>query len=458
MNLKNRFTLLFSLLFSLFFGIVLYVVYQMYSDFRREDYYDRLLEKVNQVSYSLKIHYFNTNEPFSNSDILISNKLSYQKVAIFDAKLNLVFQSDTINPIIIEAEDLAEISDNNPFYSFKKNREMVGKLFMDDTQSRLIAVEAEDIHGNAKLNYLRDLLIWAFVSGLILVWLLSYYLSRSVLAPMDRLREKVQEITFQNLSNPISFRNRKDEISALARAFNHMLERIDKAYRRQKEFTGNASHELRTPIARIGTQLENLIQDKSFPDEFKNQLLSINEDVDQLSDIVTSLLILSRMDETEKKHLLKYLRIDEVVFESADKISKVFPDIKMQFDVQNHTNEELSLELMGDETLLKIAFSNLIKNAYSYSDNKQVKINIAKENDGFLIQIENSGPIPEFPNNAAMFQAFSRGVNSLNKPGSGLGLRIVQRIVHYHGAEIYYQALNNNLNQMNVKFRKNPES
>jgi signal transduction histidine kinase len=130
----------------------------------------------------------------------------------------------------------------------------------------------------------------------------------------------------------------------------------------------------------------------------------------------------------------------------------------MQFDVQNHTNEELSLELMGDETLLKIAFSNLIKNAYSYSDNKQVKINIAKENDGFLIQIENSGPIPEFPNNAAMFQAFSRGVNSLNKPGSGLGLRIVQRIVHYHGAEIYYQALNNNLNQMNVKFRKKPES
>lgn len=457
MNLKNRFTLLFSLLFSSFFGIILFVVFQMFSDFRKEDYYDRLLEKVNQVSYSIKIHYFNSKTPFSNSDILISNKLAYQKIAIFDAKLNLVFQSDTTKPITIDPSELAELTVDKPFYGKKGNREVVGKLFMDETQSRLIAVEAEDIYGNAKLEYLRDLLIWAFFLGLVLVWLLSYYLSRSVLAPMDRLREKVQEITFQNLKNPISFSNRKDEISALARAFNHMLERIDKAYNSQKEFTGNASHELRTPIARIGTQLENLIQDKNIPEVFKHQLLSVNEDVYQLSDIVTSLLILSRMDEKLSNNMFKLLRIDEVVFESADKISRIFSDVKVQFEVLNQTNDEVNLELLGDETLLKIAFTNLVKNAYSYSDNKQVKIKIIQDLNFVLIQIENTGKVPEFPSNAAMFQAFSRGSNSQNKPGSGLGLRIVQRIINYHNAEVFYLSPIENLNQMNLKFKRNFE-
>lgn len=455
MNLKNRFTLSFSLLFSLFFGIVLFVVYQLFSDFRKEDYYDRLLEKVNQISYSLKIHYANSTEPFSNANILFTTKLSYQKVAVFDAKFNLVFQSDTINPIIIEPKDLADLTENKPFYSIKNKREIVGKLFMDDSQSRLVAVEAEDIYGYAKLEYLRDLLIWAFFSGLILVWLLSYYLSRSVLAPMDRLREKVQEITFQNLNNPISFRNRRDEISALARAFNHMLERIDKAYHRQKEFTGNASHELRTPIARIGTQLENIIHDKNLPDDFRKQILSAYEDVDQLSDIVSSLLILSKLDEVDKKSQFKMLRVDEIVFEAADKIRKSFPDIKVQFDIQNQTNKELQLEVLGDETLLKIVFTNLIKNAYSYSDNKQVSILINQNEEDYHILIENSGPVPVFPNNGAMFQAFSRGNNSLNKTGSGLGLRIVQRIIHYHSAEVFYTSPNENLNQMNLRFKRN---
>ncbi|MFY8022273.1 MAG: HAMP domain-containing sensor histidine kinase [Bacteroidia bacterium] len=455
MNLKNRFTLSFSLLFSLFFGIVLFVVYQLFSDFRKEDYYDRLLEKVNQVAYSLRVQSFSSSHHFSNSDILISNKLSYQKVAIFDAKLNMVFQSDTVNPINILPQELAELTVDKPFYGIKNNREIVGKLFMDETQSRLIAVEAEDVYGYAKLHYLRDLLIWAFVSGLILVWLLSYYLSRSVLAPMDRLREKVQEITFQNLNNPISFRNRRDEISALSRAFNHMLERIDRAYHRQKEFTGNASHELRTPIARISTQIENIIQDKNLPDEFKKQIISVYEDVDQLSDIVTSLLILSRLDEADKKSQFKMLRVDEVVFDAADKIRKSFPDIKIQFDIQNQTKQELLLEVLGDETLLKIAFTNLIKNAYSYSDNKQVSILINQNEEDYHIQIENSGPVPVFPNNGAMFQAFSRGNNSLNKSGSGLGLRIVQRIIHYHSAEVFYTSNNDNNNQMNLRFKRN---
>jgi signal transduction histidine kinase len=271
---------------------------------------------------------------------------------------------------------------------------------------------------------------------------------------MDRLREKVQEITFQNLNNPIQFENKKDEISALASAFNHMLERIDKAYKRQREFTGNASHELRTPIARIGTQVENLLTEKTLDSQFKNSLKSVHEDVYHLSDVVTSLLILSRLDEGVKTDNFKPVRIDEIIFDIADKLVKIWPDFKLQFDIKNKTNDELIFDVNGDDTLLKIAMTNLFKNAYTYSDNHQVKVTYELTENTQIIQVFNSGEVPSFKDNSPMFQAFSRGSNSYDKPGSGLGLRIIQRILSYHQAGISFKNPGQNQNLFEVKFKR----
>ncbi len=454
MTLKNRFALLFSLFFTLFFAIVLLIVYTLFSDYRQGDFYSRLINKADQISFEINKHYKNSNDLIKDEDVQTTYKLVNERIAVIDLNRKKLFQTSRTNPIKVSIKQLKSLNQNNPIYYSKNKIETVIKLFNQENQKIIVIVSAEDLYGNAKIDYLKILFYWTFSIGLILLWFFSYQLSRRALLPMDRLREKVQEITFQNLNNPIQFENKKDEISALAKAFNHMLERIDKAYKRQREFTGNASHELRTPIARIGTQLENLLQEKQVDENLKNSLKSVHEDVYHLSDVVTSLLILSRLDEGVKSDNFKLVRIDEIIFDVTDKLVKIWPDFKLQFEIENKTTDELILDVNGDETLLKIAITNLLKNAYTYSNNHQVKVTYVLTENTQNIQVLNTGEVPTFKDNSPMFQAFSRGTNSYDKPGSGLGLRIIQRILSYHNANISFSNPAENTNLFEVKFNR----
>ena len=116
--------------------------------------------------------------------------------------------------------------------------------------------------------------------------------------------------------------------------------------------------------------------------------------------------------------------------------------------------DELIFDVNGDDTLLKIAMTNLFKNAYTYSDNHQVKVTYELTENTQIIQVYNSGEVPIFKDNSPMFQAFSRGDNSYDKPGSGLGLRIIQRILSYHNASIVFISPGLNQNLFEVKFNR----
>jgi len=454
MTLKNRFALLFSLFFTLFFAVVLIIVYKLFSDYRQGDFYSRLASKSEQIYFEIGKHFKNSNDPIADEVVQTTYKLVNERIAVFDLNRKKIFQTNQSNPIHLDENQIKNIRTLNTIYFNNKEIETVVKLFVNGNDRIIVAVSAEDLYGNAKLDYLKSLFYWTFIFGLILLWFFSYQLSRRALLPMDRLREKVQEITFQNLNNPIQFENKKDEISALAKAFNHMLERIDKAYKRQREFTGNASHELRTPIARIGTQIENLLQEKQVDENLKNSLKSVHEDVYHLSDVVTSLLILSRLDEGVKTDNFKPIRIDEIIFDVTDELLKIWPDFKLKFEIENKTSNELILDVNGDETLLKIAITNLLRNAYTYSDNQQVKVTYILNKSSQNIQVYNTGEVPSFKDNSPMFQAFSRGTNSYDKPGSGLGLRIIQRILKYHNASITFNSPAENANLFEIKFNR----
>ena len=454
MTLKNRFALLFSLFFTLFFAVVLLIVYTLFSDYRQADFYSRLVSKSDQIYFEIGKHFKNSTLPITEEDVQTTYKLVNERIAVFDFNRKKIFQTSHSNPILLTRIQIKSLRAQKTIYFNNYEIETVVKFFVKGNDRIIVAVSAEDLYGNSKLDYLKSLFYWTFIFGLILLWLFSYQLSRRALLPMDRLREKVQEITFQNLNNPIQFENKKDEISALAKAFNHMLERIDRAYKRQREFTGNASHELRTPIARIGTQIENLLQEKQVDVNLKNSLKSVHEDVYHLSDVVTSLLILSRLDEGVKTDNFKAIRIDEIIFDVTDKLLKIWPDFKLQFEIENKTSNELILEVNGDETLLKIAITNLLKNAYTYSDNHQVKVTYILNKSSQNIQVYNTGEVPSFKDNSPMFQAFSRGTNSYDKPGSGLGLRIIQRILKYHNASITFNSPAENANLFEIKFNR----
>ena len=135
-------------------------------------------------------------------------------------------------------------------------------------------------------------------------------------------------------------------------------------------------------------------------------------------------------------------------------VEKSYPKLKMDFLISENTSENALLTINGIQSLLDIVFINLFKNAAVYSDNAEVDVLIT-ENDEILIVdvISRGNTIPE-EEQPKLFDAFMRGNNSQNITGSGLGLRIVKRILEYHGAKIIYTSPAELLNKFTVIFNK----
>ena len=364
----------------------------------------------------------------------------------------MIYSSDDTVKFNWSAEELRSIKNKHRVFKRTDHDIELGIYDVINNKGYYVLISAEDSFGK-NLRYLKYLLLGAFIIGTSIVWVLSFRLSKKAFKPLDNFKRKIQEITDSNLKIRLSQTNSEDEINTLARSFNQMMDRIDNAYNRQKEFTNNASHELRTPLARIATQIENLSNKKDLDLTTKVNLQSIFQDTFQLSEIVSSLLALADINSQEHHFSFVKLRLDEVVFSSISEITRVYPNFKLKFDIENATSNETDLEIYGDETLLKIAFTNLLKNAYIYSDNQSVECIIRQYNNYIELIITNSGETPDVKDTTTLFTTFYRGSNTRDIEGSGIGLGVVKRIIEYHNATIKYNIIDNNTNQLQVIFQ-----
>ena len=451
-NIKQRFSIVFSFFFSALLGLVLLVILTLFSQFRKEEFTERLIEKaettvrllvnVQEVDYQL-LKIIDKNTIY---------RLYNEKTLIFNQNFELIYSSIDDAKLEWTRKDLEKVRDEKTTYEKIGLYDLVGISYHYDNEDYYVLISAEDKYGQNKLTYLKILLTGSFLMGVSGVWFLSFYLSKKTLSPLDIVGKQIREITEKNLNNRLSISERNDEINALARAFNQMIGKIEHSYKSQKAFTGNASHELRTPLARIISQMENVVRSEEVDVKNTEILKSVIVDCYQLSDVVTSLLLLSRLDNKEKIDF-KTVRLDEIIFESVEHMRKQYPAFKIQFEIDNQTEREFLFNIKGDDTLLSIAINNLLKNAYNYSDNQQIHIKVLQNVVELELHIQNSGDVPHVTDLNELFNTFKRGSNSLNKQGSGLGLGIVKRIINYHGGDVVYLAPNTNTNLIIVKFK-----
>ncbi len=435
MTLKTKISLFVSLLFSVIYAISATVIYLLFADFRKEEFELRLRNKaLSSIKLLVEVERMD-KQLLSIIDQNNINKLYDEKTLIFDSNYNLIYSSLDDTQIKWSKNDLDYLKKNHTFFRKYKEQEVYG-IFYDTNEEDFYAfITATDDNGNRKLEYLLYILIGSYVFFTIICWFSAFYLVKKLLLPLDIFHNKLQGINENNLDTRIIVKEKKDEIDLLASEFNLMLERIDDSYQKQKEFTSHASHELRTPIARVVSQLENKISEKESSDNlfYKNLLADIN----QLSELISSLLLLSKLDNSNKSSE-EICRIDELIFESAEKINKLFPDFKMELIFSKMEDDDYELTVQGNKSLLLIAFINLLKNAYLYSDNKQAIVTISATKTNCSVTISNNGnPLTE-EEQSHLFQPFMRGENAKNKSGLGLGLKIVERILSQHNTKIYY--------------------
>lgn len=450
MTLKRRISISIAFAFSIFFAMAGILIYFFFSSFRSEEFEERLSEKALTTAKLLLEVKEVDKQLLKLIDKNTLHKLYNEKILVFDENFNLIYSSIDDAVIDWDMEDLKQLKVGKQFFRKEGKKDVLGIFYDFEKTDYYVLVSAEDKYGNNKLDYLFYLLISTFCIGIFIIWLSVYFFIKQLLKPLDIFEKQITDISIQKLDSLLPENNQNNEINLLTKAFNTLLVRIDKAFITQREFSANASHELRTPLTRLSFQLENLRKNFTHTEEVKNYLEDISNQVIELTELVNSLLLLSKMNGINRnkqgkqdKQLTDFetLRIDEIIFSAAQQVKKQFPFFDFNFEIIENENIETAMEVTGIKSLFEIAFINLLKNACLYSHSQKAKLSIEQlDEQKILVRIFNDGKELSQTEQQTIFEPFMRGQNAVSKNGSGLGLRIVQRIFDYHSVSIAYSS------------------
>jgi two-component system sensor histidine kinase ArlS len=454
MTLKRRLSIYISAAFSILFGIGITVVYLSFASFRKEEFSDRLEEKaLTTVELLLNVKEID-KQMLKVIDQNSINKLYNEKTLVFDENYQLIYSSIDDASIRWNEQDLIDLKRTKRTFKIEGDKELLSIFYDFKAADYYVLIAAEDRYGNSKLQYLFYSLLVMFVVGTALVWISAYFIIRHLTRPLDVFQKKIMDISANALNTQLPVNpGRNDEITLLTRTFNQMLARIEKSFAAQREFTANASHELRTPISRITFQLDNLLQSEDHSPATRQYLTRISDNVSQLSELINSLLLLAKNSDSDNKTQFKTERVDEIIFSAYEQVRKNYPDFKMNFEIVESGDINNGLEIRAAKPVLEIALANLLRNAYQYSFDRTATVRLEQSLPQVVtLTVSNEGePLTE-TEQRTLFQPFARGANTHQIQGSGLGLRIVKRILDHHGASIRYVPTTGTSHQFEIIF------
>ena len=258
--------------------------------------------------------------------------------------------------------------------------------------------------------------------------LTMYLVIGHALRPLQNLGKQMGEIQIKNLQTPIVSGNADNEIAQLTNAFNKMLSRLGTNFAEQKQFSANAAHELRTPLAVIRTRLEVLGKSNTVEiEEYKDTIAMITTQIDRLSHVIDVLLEMTELKSAEKTdHISLADMVEEILYDLA-----AIAEARGITVVQTAGN----VEIIGNDTLIYRAIYNLIENAIKYNrDGGKVIIAIEAQENLAVVRISDTGSGIEKSEWEHIFEPFFRIDKSRSRSmgGAGLGLALVREIAKEH--------------------------
>jgi heavy metal sensor kinase len=263
----------------------------------------------------------------------------------------------------------------------------------------------------------------------------AFFIAKKALSPIKEISDTIKGISESNLSERITTRNVPKELRGLAASFNHTFERLEKSFKRQKQFVADASHELRTPLSVILSQSEITLRRERSAGEYKNALTAIEEAAGLMSEIVGKLLALARLSAEKIERKMELIDLNEVIRQAV----KIVTPLAAQKGISINLPVYEQPVIPGDRPSLLELVVNVLDNAikYNISDGK-IDIFIKKERSFIVTEIKDTGiGIPE-KDLDRVFDRFYRVDKSRSREsgGIGLGLSICEEIVKLHGGRI----------------------
>lgn len=291
----------------------------------------------------------------------------------------------------------------------------------------IIGTNLDDV--TEPLSILRRILGVTVPAVLVVLGLVSWWVTGRTLRPVEQMRTELAQITASDPARRIREPGSGDEIDRLARTMNDTLTRLHSAVSRQQQFVADASHELRSPLARIRADLEVDLRHPGLAEPFETEQ-RVLDDALELERIVDDLLLLARADATALPLAVRPLDLDDLVRREARRLVE-----RGRVDVD--TSSVFRAPIAADARQLTRAIRNVLDNAERHATSK-VTMTLEQVAGTTRLQIADDGPGIAAQHRELVFERFARldEARVRDRGGTGLGLAIAREIIEHHGGTI----------------------
>jgi two-component system sensor histidine kinase MprB len=311
-----------------------------------------------------------------------------------------------------------------------------GAFFADDhAEGDHVRVLTVPLHGGGAVQFARSLestdsvlarLRWVLLAlvagGVALAALLGRLAARHLVAPVARVTDAARHIALtEDLGRRIEVTS-QDEVGELAARFNAMLDTLEGSIAAQRQLVADASHELRTPVTSLRTNIEVLAESDGLePAERARVIADVQAQAEELSALVADLIELARGDEVAPAR--EDVRLDALVAEAIDRARRHAPDVELVASLEPAVVE-------GVPDRLARAVNNLLDNAARHG--RRVEVSTGPEG----VRVRDDGPGIDAADLPYIFDRFYRGADDRGRRGTGLGLAIVRQVAEQHGGSV----------------------
>jgi signal transduction histidine kinase len=279
----------------------------------------------------------------------------------------------------------------------------------------------------------RDELVIAGPIALVLASGIGYLLAGLSLRQVESMRQRASAISSETAGERLPVPRTGDEIQRLGETLNEMLDRLEAALIREREFVADAGHELRTPLTLLRTELELALRQAGTAEELREAVRRSSEEVERLSQLAEDLLLIARWDRGRLP-----LRVESV--EVQDLFRSVRSRVEWRAGAEGKTvlaDGAAGLRIRGDRLRLEQALTNLLNNALRYGGD-EIELLAAGADGAVELHVRDNGPgFPDGFLRERAFERFARADPARGRGGAGLGLAIVRTIAEAHGGSAH---------------------
>lgn len=303
-------------------------------------------------------------------------------------------------------------------------------------QNEHILVVAHDLaeFDDVQRDLITAQLLFVPLVAALTAWL-SWLVAGRALSPLRAATLTAASIGTGDLSQRLPLAREDDEIGQFTQVLNGMLDRIEKNYNQARQFAGDASHELSTPLTIIKGEIERTLELDHLASATEERLLSVAQEVDRMHQIIDQLLLLARFDAGRASHEFSTLNLSTLLESLAEDVDLLAANRQIQ--IQSEVAKNLSVH--GDASHVRRLLLNLFTNAVKYNvEGGTLHYRLSARHHRLIFEIGNTGPpIPPIYRES-IFERFFQCDQSHSRKGSGLGLSLCREIAHAHGGEISY--------------------